>query len=133
MELASSPGHSQILSRSRGENREKAWDHCYVTGRKWWTRLIRGEKSGEGLGSYYITGRKWWTRFIRLRDKIWEWPGNEATWELCLGKWNCQTVRPTNKGRVVVSSAFEGMAGLKHLIDLPHTQAMWGERNLLWV
>ena len=32
--IASSPGHSQILSCSHGENWEKAWDHGYVTGRK---------------------------------------------------------------------------------------------------
>ena len=33
--IASSPGHSQILYRSR---QEEAWDHCYVTSWKWWTR-----------------------------------------------------------------------------------------------
>jgi len=31
--IASSPGHSQIVSHSHGE--KKAWDHCYVMGRKW--------------------------------------------------------------------------------------------------
>ena len=36
-DLASSPGPSQILSRSRGENWEKAWEQNYVTDRKWWT------------------------------------------------------------------------------------------------
>ena len=38
--VALSLGHSQILSYSCGENREKVWDHCYVTDRKWWTRLV---------------------------------------------------------------------------------------------
>ena len=38
--IASSPGHSQILFRSRGENREKAWDQNYVTDQKWWTLLV---------------------------------------------------------------------------------------------
>ena len=38
--IASSPGHSQILSRSCGENWEKAWDQNYVMDRKWWTRFV---------------------------------------------------------------------------------------------
>ena len=38
--LALYPGHSQILSRSCGENLEKAWDQNYVMGQKWWTRLV---------------------------------------------------------------------------------------------
>ena len=43
---SSSPGHSHILSRSRGEKSgEYVWDHCYVTGRKWWTRLVRNVDS----------------------------------------------------------------------------------------
>ena len=29
--LASSPGHSQILSHTRGENSGKAWDQNYIT------------------------------------------------------------------------------------------------------
>ena len=37
-DVASSPGPSQILSRSRGEKSGKAWDQNYVTDRKWWTR-----------------------------------------------------------------------------------------------
>ena len=43
--LASSPGHSQSLSLSHGENQEKAWDHCYVMDRKWWTRLVQTEST----------------------------------------------------------------------------------------
>ena len=38
--IDSSPGHSQILSHSCGENWEKAWDQNYVTDQKWWTRLV---------------------------------------------------------------------------------------------
>ena len=39
--LASSPGHSQILSRAAMEkNREKAWDQNYVTDKKWWTWFV---------------------------------------------------------------------------------------------
>ena len=95
--LASSPGHSQILSCSQPrpqatprfylaaveKNPEKAWDQNYITDRKWWTQYVM------------------WTRFVltestisdpwrsfdprpspnfspRLWDKIWEWPGDEA-------------------------------------------------------
>ena len=43
--LALSPGHFQTLSRSGGENREKAWDHCDVTGRKWCIRLVHNVDS----------------------------------------------------------------------------------------
>ena len=50
--IASSPGHSQILSRSRGE------------------------KSGEGLGAKLRHGPE---MVDSVRDKIWEWPGDEAT------------------------------------------------------
>ena len=46
LEVASSPGHSQILSRSRGE------------------------KSGEGLVPLYVTERKWWTRLVRNVDRF---------------------------------------------------------------
>ena len=60
--VASFPCHSQILSRSSGKNREKAWDQNYVTDRKWWTRLVRnvdteaeiwggGGGQGGGLGA----------------------------------------------------------------------------------
>jgi len=38
------------------KNREKAWDHFYITDRKLWTRFV-----------------PW------LRDEIWGWPGDEAT------------------------------------------------------
>ena len=41
--LASSSGHSQILSRSCGVNREKAWDQNYIMDREWWTRLVQTE------------------------------------------------------------------------------------------
>ena len=44
--LASSPGPTQILSRSRGE------------------------KSGEGLGSKLRHNRKWWTRLVRNVDSV---------------------------------------------------------------
>ena len=44
--LASSPGRSQILSRSRGEKSGKAWDQNYVT------------TGNGGLGYYGM-----WTRF----------------------------------------------------------------------
>jgi len=27
------------------KNWEKAWDHCYVTDRKWWTRLVQTEST----------------------------------------------------------------------------------------
>jgi len=27
------------------KNREKAWDHCYVTDRKWWTWLVQIEST----------------------------------------------------------------------------------------
>ena len=43
------------------KNRDKAWDHCYIMDRKWWTRLVRNVDS-----------------VCRLRDKIWKWPGDEA-------------------------------------------------------
>ena len=39
-DLASFPGHSQIYLKAIDKNREKAWDHCYVMGQKWWTRLV---------------------------------------------------------------------------------------------
>ena len=61
VDVALSPGHSQILSRS-----------C-------------GEKSGEGLGSLLclqpVTSnnpRPSPNYSPRLQDKIWEWPGDEA-------------------------------------------------------
>jgi len=80
--LASSPGHSQILSCSRGE------------------------KSGEGLGSKLRHGPEnrvhhlrsisgLWCSFAPrpspdfspwLQDKIWKWPGDEATKLLCWKK-----------------------------------------------
>ena len=46
IELASSPGPSQILSprfylAAVEKNWEKAWDQNYVTDRKWWTWLVR--------------------------------------------------------------------------------------------
>ena len=44
--IASSPGPSQILSRSRGE------------------------KSGEGLGAKLRHHRKWWTRLLRNVDSV---------------------------------------------------------------
>ena len=47
--IASSPGHSQILSRSHEE------------------------KSGEGLGAklrHGVTDRKWWTRLVRNMDSV---------------------------------------------------------------
>ena len=47
--LALSPGHSQSLSCSHGENQEKAWDHCYITDWKWWTRLVQTESTVSGL------------------------------------------------------------------------------------
>ena len=43
--IASSPGHSQILSRSYGENWEKAWEHCYVTDRECWTQFVLNEST----------------------------------------------------------------------------------------
>ena len=40
------PGHSQNLFHSHGEKSgEKAWNHCYVTGWKWWTWLVRNVDS----------------------------------------------------------------------------------------
>ena len=44
--LASSPGPTQILSRSRGE------------------------KSGEGLGAKLRHDRKWWTRLVCNEDSV---------------------------------------------------------------
>ena len=43
--LALSLSPSQILSRSCGENREKAWDQNYVTDQKWWTWSVRNVDS----------------------------------------------------------------------------------------
>ena len=43
--VASSPGPSQILSRSCGKNWEKAWDQNYVMDWKWWTRLVQTEST----------------------------------------------------------------------------------------
>jgi len=43
--VASSPGHSQIYLAAVKKNREKAWDHCYVTDWKWWTRLVQTEST----------------------------------------------------------------------------------------
>ena len=52
LELASSPGHAQILSHSHPQatprfyltamekDQEKAWEHCCITGRKWQTQLV---------------------------------------------------------------------------------------------
>ena len=42
--VASSPGFSQILSRSRGE-KSGAWYQYYVTDWKWWTWLVRNVDS----------------------------------------------------------------------------------------
>ena len=56
MFIASSPGPNQILSRSRGEKSEKAWDQNYVT-------------TGNGGLSDFSP---------RLRDKIWVEAGDEA-------------------------------------------------------
>ena len=43
--VASSPGHSRFYLAAVEKNRETAWDHCYVTDRKWWTRLVRSVDS----------------------------------------------------------------------------------------
>ena len=83
--LTSSLGHSQILSGSRGENREKVWDQIYITNQKWWTRLVQSESM---LCTDRVTISSPWCSFDhrpspnfspRLRDKIWEGPGDEAT------------------------------------------------------
>ena len=82
--VASSPGHSQVFSWAVEKNREKAWDQNYVTDRKWWTRLVRNVTRFV-LTESTVSGP--WRSFDprpspdfspRLRDKIWEWPGNEA-------------------------------------------------------
>ena len=101
--LASSPGHSQILSRSRGEKSEKAWDHCYIMDRKCWTRLVQTKstlhtnhdvamtpgllpiflhdckiKSGSGLGTRLMSSLDQLSLVPRPRPKIWVGPGDEA-------------------------------------------------------
>jgi len=55
--VASSPGPSQILSRSRGE---KAWDQNYVTDWKWWTWLVQTESTiSRGLGTRLVKWHIW--------------------------------------------------------------------------
>ena len=60
--------HPQVIPRfylaAVGKNREKAWDHYYVTDWRWWTRLVQTKST---------LHTNWW-----LRDKISEWPGDEA-------------------------------------------------------
>ena len=60
------------------KNREKAWEQSYVTDRKWWTRFVLTESTISSP----------WRSFDprpspdfspRLQDKIWEWPGDEAS------------------------------------------------------
>ena len=80
-DLASFPGHSQILSRSRGERR------CCV--------YVSSEFSPQ------------------LRDKIWEWPGNEATadprqslkWICFLKTWNRVVWNRVNEHPILRSSS----------------------------
>ena len=62
--LASSPGHSQILSHSRGEKSGEG------LGSKLRKTMSRTGNGGLGLFSQFSP---------RLQDKIWEWPGDEAT------------------------------------------------------
>ena len=62
--LASSPG--QIISRSCGE---KPWEHCYV--------VHRTESTVSGPWRSNVP-RPSPDFSPRLRDKIWEWPGDEA-------------------------------------------------------
>ena len=52
IKLTSSPGHSIAMEK----NREKAWDHCYVTGQKWWTR--------------FVLTQKWWTGLVQTESTI---------------------------------------------------------------
>ena len=60
------------------KNREKAWDICYVTDRKWWTRLVQTESTISSLWHSNVP-RPSPNLSPRLRDKIWEWPEDEAT------------------------------------------------------
>ena len=58
-----------IMLAAMEKNQEKAWDHCYVTGQKWWTRPPSPDFSP------------------RLRDKIWEWPRDKSSKVLqCISK-----------------------------------------------
>jgi len=64
------------------KNWEKAWDQNYVTDRKWWTRFVLTESTISGLW-HSFDPRPSPDFSPRLRDKISEWPGDEATvWRL---------------------------------------------------
>ena len=66
-----------FISQPWKKNWEKAWDHKYVTERKWWTQFVLTEST---------ISSPWHSFDPRpspdfspwLRDKIWEWPGDEA-------------------------------------------------------
>ena len=62
------------------KNQEKAWDCCYITGRKWWTWLVHNVDSICTVSTISSSWRSNDSRppSDRLRYKIWEWPGNEA-------------------------------------------------------
>ena len=66
--VASSPGHSQILSRSCRENREKAWDQNYAKLRHR-PEMVDSVCTNRTMQNY-VTDRKWWTRLVCNVDSV---------------------------------------------------------------
>ena len=77
-------------------NWENAWDHCYVTGWKWWTRIVQTESTISGL--WHSNNPSPSPDFcLQLWGRIWKWPGDEATARWVLGgkgvsgySWDCR-------------------------------------------
>ena len=58
------------------KNREKAWDHRYVTGRKWWTRLVQTKRqqalsSDRKLGGAWVRGQVFTIFGNKPRNSTW--------------------------------------------------------------
>ena len=85
------PGHSQILSRSRGEKLGEGLGSNYVTDWKWWTRLVQTESTISGSW-HSFNPRPSPDCSPRLQDKIWEGPGYEATSLSCSFHRTCPSI-----------------------------------------
>ena len=98
-QLALSPGHSQTLSHSRGEKLGEGLGLLLHHG----PEMVDSVSANRVYVTYYITkstiSGPWHSNdprpspdfFPRLRDKIWEWPGDEARqqWQ----KWISNTLQ----------------------------------------
>ena len=86
--LALSPGHSQILSHSCGENsiiQDLSECSTITTLAEYVTLFLRFSQCNNGVNIsvvHLLLYRKLWRKLEfspQLQDKIWEWPWNKAT------------------------------------------------------